>query len=88
MFKSEAEQRLDLTTRECAFMGNQLSFALVALRQKVKPFIDEGVIYKDRKLVNKRMEKKALQSRNQINDADLEEEINKIRTKITDAINY
>ena len=56
-FSSEAAQKLDLTTRECAFMGNQLNFQLVALRQKLKPFIDEGVIYKDRKLVNKKMEK-------------------------------
>ena len=56
-FNTEAEKELDASTKQVELLGVQLGLTLVALRQKLQPFIDEGVIYKDRKLVNKKRKK-------------------------------
>ena len=74
--------QLDITQRECEFMSNQLGLNLVQLRQKLKPFIDEGVIYKDRKQVNKKLAMKALQAKEIIVDVALETNIAIMQQKI------
>ena len=74
--------QIDITQRECEFMSNQLGLNLVQLRQKLKPFIDEGVIYKDRKQVNKKLAMKALQAKEIIVDVALETNIAIMQQKI------
>jgi len=44
----------------------------------LQPFVDEGVIYKDRKIVNKKKEGETIKRK----DAELEERITAYRDKI------
>ena len=65
-------------------MSNQLGLTLVITRQKLQPFVDEGVIYKDRKIVNKKKEQDTVKRK----DAELEERVTAYRDKIHDCITY
>ena len=51
IFASEAAKRLDACKREVEMMSVQLGLTLVQTRQKLQPFLDEGVVYKDRKVI-------------------------------------
>jgi len=59
-------------------MSNQLGLTLVATRQKLQPFVDEGVIYKDRKIVSKKNQEDVKSRR----DAELDERIVAYKEKI------
>ena len=61
-------------------MGNQLGLTLVQTRQKLQPFLDDGVVYKDRKVV------KRAQEENKRRNADLEDRIVSYREKIAACI--
>ena len=53
MFQSDEAKALDVVFREVGILSNQLGMTLVNTRQKLQPFIDEGVVHKDRKKAKK-----------------------------------
>ena len=81
-FPSEGARRLDAAYREVDLMSNQLGLTLVATRQKLQPFVDDGVIYKDRKIVSKKLE----ESKKNRRDAELDERIVAYKEKIQETI--
>lgn len=54
MFQSEEARALDVVFREVGILSNQLGMTLVNTRQKLQPFIDEGVVHTDRKIRKKK----------------------------------
>ena len=61
-------------------MSNQLGLTLVQTRQKLQPFLDQGVVYKDRKIV------KIDDNGDEKKNADIEERIVLYREKILHSI--
>ena len=62
----------------------QLGLTLMQVRQKLQPFVDEGFIYKDRKVESKKFTKQQKGKTKQ--DAELEERIEAFRNKINECI--
>lgn len=53
-FQSKEARKLDIVFREVGIMSNQLAMTLVNTRQKLQPFLDDGVVHKDRKKATKK----------------------------------
>ena len=77
-FPSDGAKRLDTLFREVELMSTQLRMTLVQTRSKLQPFIDEGVIYKDRKIVRYKRDDEKM---NHI-DPEVEERIMNYKDKI------
>ena len=78
-FTSEGAKRLDANYREVEIQSNQLGLTLMLVRQKLQPFVDEGFIYKDRKVESKKIK---VDHRKAKQDAELKERIEAYRQKI------
>ena len=64
-------------------MNTQLSLTLVQTRQKLAPFIDDGVVMKDRKPVTKKKEES---NDPKIKNQEIEEKISNFQARINDCI--
>ena len=57
-------------------------------RQKLQPFVDEGFIYKDRKIASKKNEKMKGKEKKARQDAELQERILAYKDKINECIKH
>ena len=53
-FPSEEARILDQLYKEVGIQSNHLAMTLVQTREKLKPFVDDGVVHKDRKRETKK----------------------------------
>ena len=84
-FQSEAHKRLDCGERQVEMLRSQVGVTLVQLRQKLQPFIDEGVVYKDRKLVNKKKKRHEISL---MKENELEEAVGRYKEQIQACIKH
>ena len=82
-FPSEEARKLDMLYKEVGIQSNHLGMTLVQTREKLKPFVDDGVVHKDRKKETKRATDDFI---NQKKNADLEERICSYKIKIQESI--
>lgn len=70
---------MDLLFKEVGVQSNHLGMTLVTTREKLKPFVDDGVVHKDRKHV---VRKGGEDFTNQRKNAQLEERICEYKVKL------
>ena len=83
-FPSKEAKRLDVVFKEVGILSNQLAMTLVNTRQKLQPFVDEGVVHKDRKKATKKNVDEVSKQRQQ--DSKVTDKIREYREAIQDAI--
>ena len=83
MFQSVEAKALDVVFREVGILSNQLGMTLVNTRQKLQPFIDEGVVHQDRKRRKKDKKSEEIKIERKI-DCTLHSEVAEYRAKIKD----
>lgn len=71
-FPSEETRRLDHLFKEVGIQNSNLGMTLVQTREKLKPFVDDGVVHKDRKRQIKKPNDDII---NQKKNAELEERV-------------
>ena len=82
-FPSEEARILDQLFKEVGIQSNHLGMTLVQTREKLKPFVDDGVVFKDRKREAKKTNDDFF---NQKKNAELEEKICAYKIKIQENI--
>ena len=80
---SKETKELDLLYREVGLMSNNFGMKLVQTREKLKPFCDEGVVHKDRKVCTK---KKQEENNDRKKDPKLEARICEYKERIKELL--